>query len=161
MGSPAFSAHTHCTFDLDDDDAPAMSATAASPEAAAQLLFAPNVQYNSSRLYTVKFLSSCFAGAVAGVLGLTNASGFALFAFSMLLTSACLYLKCRGRPGKYVQGGWTALVSPGQENVFSFVLVWTLFYGTFRLHPSPLPPLAPFEPPLATATHRTPSSLSR
>ncbi len=104
--------------------------TAATPEAAAQLLFPPNVQYNNSRLYTVKFLSSCFAGAVAGVLGLENTLGFALFVFSTLLTSSCLYLKCKGRPGKFVPGGWWELVNPGQENTFSFVLVWTLFYGT-------------------------------
>ena len=107
-----------------------MSATAGSPEAAAQLLFQPNVQYNNSRLYTIKFLSSCFAGAVAGVLGLENTLGFALFIFSTLLTSSCLYLKCKGRPGKYVSGGWWEVVNPGQENIFSFVLVWTLFYGT-------------------------------
>ncbi|TFK94904.1 hypothetical protein K466DRAFT_593198 [Polyporus arcularius HHB13444] len=103
--------------------------TAATPEAAAQLLFPPNVQYNNSRLYTVKFLSSCFAGAVAGVLGLENTLGFALFVFSTLLTSSCLYLKCKGRPAKFVPGGWWELVNPGQENTFSFVLVWTLFYG--------------------------------
>ncbi|OSC97955.1 hypothetical protein PYCCODRAFT_1048738 [Trametes coccinea BRFM310] len=106
-----------------------MSATAASPEAAAQLLFPPNVQYNNARLYTVKFLSSCFAGAVAGVLGLENTLGFALFIFSTLFTAACLYVKCRGRPAKFVPGGWWELVNPGQENIFSFVLVWTLFYG--------------------------------
>ena len=111
-----------------------MSASAASPEAAAQLLFAPNVQYNNARLYTVRFLSSCFAGAVAGVLGFTNALGFALFVLSTLLTSSCLYVKCKGRPGKYVHGGWWELVNPGQENIFSFVLVWTLFYGKHAAH---------------------------
>ncbi|RPD67464.1 hypothetical protein L227DRAFT_24734 [Lentinus tigrinus ALCF2SS1-6] len=107
---------------------------AATPEAAAQLLFPPNVQYNNSRLYTVKFLSSCFAGAVAGVLGLENTLGFALFIFSTLLTSSCLYLKCKGRPAKFVSGGWWELVNPGQENIFSFVLVWTLFYGIVHVY---------------------------
>ena len=111
-----------------------MSTTAPTPEAAAQLLFPPNVQYNNARLYTVKFLSSCFAGAVAGVLGLENTLGFALFVGSTLLTSACLYLKCKGRPAKFVPGGWWELVNPGQENIFSFVLVWTLFYGTCTAH---------------------------
>ena len=98
-------------------------------EQAAQLLFPPNVQYNANKLYTVKFLSACFAGAVAGVLGLENWLGFELFIFSTLLTSACLYLKCKGRPAKYVSGGSWELVNPGQENIFSFVLAWTLFYG--------------------------------
>ncbi|KAH9939309.1 uncharacterized protein BXZ73DRAFT_99510 [Epithele typhae] len=111
-----------------------MSAPNASPEAAAQLLFPPNVQYNHARLYNIKFLSSCFAGAVAGVLGFTNASGFALFAASTALTAACLYVKCRGRPAKCVPGGVLELVSPGQENMFSFVLVWTLFYGIVHVY---------------------------
>ncbi|OCH94508.1 hypothetical protein OBBRIDRAFT_789196 [Obba rivulosa] len=108
-----------------------MSAT---QDNAAQLLFPPNVQYNNLRLYTVKFLSACSAGAAAGVLGLENWLGFALFVFSTLLTSACLYLKCGGRPAKFIPGGWWELVSPGQENIFSFVLVWTLFYGIVHVY---------------------------
>ena len=106
-----------------------MSSTTA--ENAAQLRFPPNVQYNASKIYTVKFLSSCFAGAVAGVLGLQNWLGFALFILATLLTSACLYVKCKARPAKYVAGGLWELVNPGQENIFSFVLVWTLFYGAY------------------------------
>ena len=27
------------------------------------------------------------------------------------------------------------LVNPGQENMFSFLLVWTLFYGAYALFP--------------------------
>lgn len=105
------------------------SASPNTPEAAAQLLFAPNVQYNNSRIYAVKFLASSFSGAVAGVLGLQNWLGFALFIFSTLLTSACLYVKCNGRPQKYLSGGWWELLNPGQENAFTFVLLWTMFFG--------------------------------
>jgi hypothetical protein len=32
-------------------------------------------------------------------------------------------------PKKYFQGGLLEAVNPGQENTFSFILVWTLFYG--------------------------------
>jgi hypothetical protein len=100
-------------------------------EIAAQLIYAPNVQYNTS-LTTVKFLSSCFAGAVAGILGLQNWSGFALLIASTLLTSLCIHtINCGGHPGKYVHGGWTGLLNPGQDNAFTFILVWTLFFGTF------------------------------
>ncbi|KAG6917664.1 hypothetical protein DXG01_001639 [Tephrocybe rancida] len=102
-----------------------MSTTA---EAAAQLIYPANVQANAS-LTTVKFLSSCFAGAAAGILGLENWLGFALFLASTILTSVCIYtINCRGRPAKYIQGGLTELVNPGQDNMFTFVLVWTLFY---------------------------------
>ena len=110
-----------------------MSTPATSPDAAAQLLFPPNVQHNAGALYTAKFLSSCFAGAAAGVLGLAPLRGFALFAAAALLCAACLGARCRGRVTRCVPGGWWELASPGQENAFSFVLVWTLFYGACLL----------------------------
>lgn len=107
---------------------------APSKEVAARLIYQPNVVHNSA-LHTVKFISSCFAGAVAGILGLENWRGFALFIFSTLLSAAVMYVvNCKGRPTKYVAGGVKELANPGQDNVFSFVLVWTLFYGTFA-HP--------------------------
>lgn len=97
---------------------------------ATRLIYTPNVVHNSA-LNTTKFLSSCFAGAVAGVLGLENWAGFALFAASTVFSAACLYaINCRGRPSKYAPGGVRDLVNPGQDNVFSFILVWTLFFGT-------------------------------
>lgn len=103
-------------------------------EVAAQLIYPVNVQTNSS-LTTVKFLSACFAGAAAGILGLENWFGFALFLSSTLFTSVCInFINCRGRMSKFIQGGVTELVNPGQDNAFTFVLVWTLFYGTFLFH---------------------------
>lgn len=103
-----------------------------SAEAAAQLIYPPNVQENSS-LTNVKFLSSCFAGAAAGILGLENWLGFALFLASTSFTSVCIHgINCQGRPEKFVQGGVWELVNPGQDNIFTFVLVWTLFYGKYN-----------------------------
>ncbi|KAH0840215.1 hypothetical protein J3R83DRAFT_1219 [Lanmaoa asiatica] len=106
----------------------------ASPsDLAAQLMFAPNVLHNQS-LTSVKFLSSCFSGAVAGILGLENWHGFALFAMSVLSTSFVIYaINCKGKPAKYLPGGLGELVSPGQDNIFTFILVWTLFYGACHL----------------------------
>ncbi|KAJ8519688.1 hypothetical protein ONZ45_g3399 [Pleurotus djamor] len=99
-----------------------------------QSFYPPNVQHNSA-LSIVKFYSSCFAGAVAAILGLQNWLGFGLFASSTLLTSACIYyINCRGNPGKYIPGGLLELVNPGQDNIFTFVLVWTLFYGIVHVY---------------------------
>lgn len=110
-----------------------------SAEAAAQLLYPPNVLFNASKVYTVKFLSACFAGAAAGTLGLETWLGFALFLLSTLFSSACLYVKCKGKPAKYAPGGLWDLVNPGQENMFSFLLLWTLFFGMYAM---PAPSLA-------------------
>ena len=41
-----------------------------------------------------------------------------------------MWLKCKGKPAKYVHGGVLEMLNPGQENLFSFLLAWTLFYGT-------------------------------
>ena len=98
----------------------------------AQLLFPPNVQYNATRLSTIKFLSACYAGAAAGILGLENFIGFGLFVGSTLFMGACLWFKCKGKPAKFVQGGVLEMLNPGQENLFSFLLAWTLFYGAYN-----------------------------
>jgi hypothetical protein len=91
-------------------------------DATAQLVYAPNAALTQASLNSVKFLSACFAGAAAGVLGLTNWLGFALFLASTVLTSVCLYfINCKGKPAKYVSGGLSELVNPGQDNIFSFV----------------------------------------
>ena len=100
---------------------------------AAQLLYPPHVVQNVATLFNIKYLSSCFAGAVAGVLGLENWAGFALFALTTLITSALLFVvKCYAAPQKYVYGGLLPLINPGTDNIFSFILVWTLFYGMYR-----------------------------
>lgn len=96
---------------------------------AAQRIYAPNVVANSS-LSSTKFLAACFAGAAAGILGLANSAGFLLFVVAMGLAAGVLHaVNCKGRPAKYFQGGVWELVNPGQDNAFTFVLVWTLFYG--------------------------------
>lgn len=40
-----------------------------------------------------------------------------------------MWLKCKGKPAKYVHGGVLEMLNPGQENLSSFLLAWTLFYG--------------------------------
>lgn len=99
-------------------------------------LYPPHIQHNTNSLHNVKFLSALFSGAAAGILGLENFSGFALFLASTLLTTSFIWLvKCKGRPQKYLHGGLGPLLNPGQDNLFSFVLVWTLFYGELTSPP--------------------------
>lgn len=105
-------------------------------------------------------MAACFSGLVAGVLGLTNLSGFFLYlgtAASSALTTALL--NCRGgQIGRYVpaahgvtnpaapggaQGqvkawkGWLALTGLGQENLLGFLLFWiggyALIHGSSRV----------------------------
>jgi hypothetical protein len=95
-----------------------------------QRLFAPHVLFNNNAIYNVKFISSCLTGAVAGILGLENWLGFILFIFTTLFTAIVLHFSnLKTNPRKFFQGGLLEAVNPGQENTFSFILVWTLFYG--------------------------------
>jgi ER membrane protein complex subunit 6 len=113
-----------------------MSTTA---ELDAQRLYAPNILHNSA-LANIKFVSTCFAGAAAGVLGLEKWAGVGLFVASTLLTAGFVFsINCGGRPKAYVPGGVLELVNPGQENVMTFLLAWTLFYGACSM--TSLPPV--------------------
>ncbi|CUA68918.1 hypothetical protein RSOLAG22IIIB_08163 [Rhizoctonia solani] len=105
-------------------------------ELRAQRIFPQNAQHNALVLSNIKFVSSCFAGAVAGILGLQNFYGFLLFAVSLLATGgAVARLNMKGlRIKRYAPGGWSDLLNPGQENIFSFVLLWTLFYGIVHVY---------------------------
>ena len=111
-----------------------MADPSSDPNIAAQLLYPPNIAHNTS-LASVKFIAACFTGAAAGILRLTNYAGFLFFAVSVLLTAVSIgVIGCGGKPGKYVKGGWQELVMPSQENISTFVLVWTLFYGVVHVY---------------------------
>ena len=102
-----------------------------SPEDQQQRLCAPNLLFNANSIYNIKFISSCFTGAVAGIIGLENWLGFFLFIVTTIFTSVVLhFVNLKANPKKYVQGGLLEVINPGQENTFSFILVWTLFYGS-------------------------------
>jgi hypothetical protein len=104
--------------------------SAPTPDDQQQRLFAPHVLLNNNSIYNVKFISSCFTGAVAGILGLENSLGFIFFIFTTLFTALVLhFFNLKTNPRKFFQGGLLEAVNPGQENTFSFILVWTLFYG--------------------------------
>ncbi|KAF8471334.1 hypothetical protein DFH94DRAFT_637073 [Russula ochroleuca] len=104
--------------------------SAVAPNDQQQRLFAPHVLFNNNSIYNVKFISSCFTGAVAGILGLENWLGFVFFIFTTLFTAVILhFFNLKTNPKKFFQDGLLEAVNPGQENTFSFILVWTLFYG--------------------------------
>jgi hypothetical protein len=104
-------------------------ATVEDGSSATQRLHPPNIIHNQA-LYNVRFINACFAGAVAGIVGLEKWMGFLFFALSTLLGASIIYLvNCKRNPRKYLPGGYWELINPGQENLFSFILVWTLAYG--------------------------------
>lgn len=112
----------------------------------ADKIYAPHATFNASTLANIKFLSACFTGAISGILGLEKQYGFALFALSSIITALSIYAlhmpkahsitqlfgrstKGSGPTQTYAPGGAWDILNPGQENVFSFLLLWTLFFG--------------------------------
>jgi hypothetical protein len=112
------------------------------------------VAHNVGVLSSVHFLSACFSGTAAGILGLTNFYGFLLFFASLLFSALCISIlryscsfegvdvacglcysrfRCGGSPGKYLLDGWWELVKPSQDTLFGFILLWTLFYGKLSM----------------------------
>ena len=109
------------------------------------------VAQNVKELNSVYFLSSCFVGAAAGILGLTNFAGFLFFFVSLLFSALCVSA-CRCvrtaqnhgdtlinlrsfvcHPAHYLPDGgwWRAILS--QDTMFGYILLWTLVYGQFPI----------------------------
>ncbi|CAK9780981.1 unnamed protein product [Cutaneotrichosporon oleaginosum] len=127
----------------------ALSASQFSPSAS--LLHPPSVQHNTRVLGSIATLTSCFAGLVAGVLGLPNLSGFALYLATSLLTAVACALKCGLDVGRYVPDahagagplgaakvrawrGWMGVSGISGENLLGFLLFWIGGYALVHVY---------------------------
>ncbi|OXG50050.1 hypothetical protein J010_03392 [Cryptococcus neoformans] len=137
---------------------PPLLATQLSPEVSP--LYPQSVMHNSRILSSINTLSACFSGLIAGILGLTNTSGFLLYLLSSVATAGAIgSLKCgfdirRYVPdaqvqrkkqlanknngvkesGKYSWRGWWALMGLGQENLLGFLLFWIGSYALIHVY---------------------------
>ncbi|GMK53859.1 hypothetical protein CspeluHIS016_0104450 [Cutaneotrichosporon spelunceum] len=127
----------------------AVSASQYSPSASA--LHPPSVQHNTRVLGSIATLTSCFAGLVAGVLGLQNLSGFALYLATALLTALASAFKCNMDVGRYVPDahaspgplgavkpsiwrGWLGVAGISGENLLGFLLFWIGGYALVHVY---------------------------
>ena len=70
--------------------------------------------------------TASIAGAVAGLLGLTNLSGFAFYLASSLTVGAFYALvNCQARPARYFAKASDVYLGGLLDNAFAFVLFWT------------------------------------
>ena len=121
-------------------------AAAAGPvTAAGQPVYLPNLVTNNQALYHVKSSKSllfspkrcrtltparaaaaCVAGALAGLLGLTNLNGFALyFAVSFGIGALYTLVNCKANPSRYFLKPSEPVLSGTVGNCFPFILFWT------------------------------------
>ncbi|KAK0528449.1 hypothetical protein OC834_003386 [Tilletia horrida] len=107
-------------------------------------IYPENLAYNAKQIYFLRSTALSLAGASAGVLGLRNLSGFYFFALTLLLTNALLLAyNARAQPKRYIphlgpedaRPGVVGLaLQGGQENLFSYVLWWTFWYGIVHVY---------------------------
>ncbi|KAH6914576.1 hypothetical protein BKA70DRAFT_1093326, partial [Coprinopsis sp. MPI-PUGE-AT-0042] len=78
----------------------------------------------------IKFLSSCFVGAAASILGFTNLLRSTwLLLCSLLMSVMVTMVICRGRPKKYLMGGLSERANPGQNSASTLSMLWKLFHA--------------------------------
>ncbi|GAA5843905.1 hypothetical protein JCM3766R1_005961, partial [Sporobolomyces carnicolor] len=79
--------------------------------------------------------TACLAGATAGILGLTNTVGFLFFFVTALSTGiAFATFNCQAKPSKFYLTSREPILSGLAENLFSYVLFWTLFYSLVYIY---------------------------
>ncbi|GAA5931855.1 hypothetical protein JCM3775_000061 [Rhodotorula graminis] len=98
-------------------------------------VYPPNLVHNNQSLYYVKSTTACLAGALAGILGLTNLAGFALFlATSVSVGGAYSLAQCGANPQRFFVKPSEPLLAGTLGNCFSFILFWTLFYSLVYIY---------------------------
>ncbi|TKA56900.1 hypothetical protein B0A53_01301 [Rhodotorula sp. CCFEE 5036] len=79
--------------------------------------------------------AACVAGALAGLLGLTNLNGFALyFAVSFGIGALYTLVNCKANPSRYFLKPSEPILSGTVGNCFPFILFWTLFYSLVYIY---------------------------
>ncbi|ORZ01198.1 hypothetical protein BCR43DRAFT_171051 [Syncephalastrum racemosum] len=106
------------------------------PNQEAHKYMQPHVAHNAKQL---QFIRSCFAaiaGSAAGILGLTNWSGFFFYGISWsLLATLLVAINCHRSPALYFMNGWRALVIDGAlGSLMSYILFHTFLYGLVHLY---------------------------
>lgn len=114
----------------------AMNPNVNPPNQDAHRFYQPHVAHNMKQL---QFIRSCFAaiaGSAAGILGLTNWSGFLFYALSWtILATMLILIKSHSQPSKYFMNGWRELVVDGAlGGLLSYILFHTFLYGLVHLY---------------------------
>ncbi|KAG0238100.1 ER membrane complex subunit 6 [Actinomortierella wolfii] len=110
-----------------------MSSAQINPEDAlyVDLFIAKNAQ-------TITFIRSSYSavlGLAAGILGLTNWSGFIFYLVGSIFMSLLIFmLKAKFQPGLYFRNPWDCFTDGIFGTMLSFILFWTLVHGIIHVY---------------------------
>lgn len=104
------------------------------PPQDAHLYVQSHVMHNARQLQYIRSCFAAIAGSAAGILGLTNLSGFLFYAVSWVILNGILMTRACGSK-KYFINGYKDLVFDGAMNaLLSYILFHTLLYGLVHLY---------------------------
>lgn len=104
------------------------------PNQDAHLYVQSHVMHNARQL---QFIRSCFAaiaGSAAGILGLTNLSGFLFYAIGWIILSILLITKTSGVKKYFIHGYKDVVLDGAMGGLLSYTLFHTLLYGLVHLY---------------------------
>ncbi|KAH9816581.1 hypothetical protein DFH28DRAFT_208602 [Melampsora americana] len=88
---------------------------------------------NQKSIEFIKSITSTISGSLAGILALTNLHGFLFYIFTSFLTSSLIWfithLKSKSIHSIYLHSTQALWFNSLIDNLFSFILWWTLFYA--------------------------------
>lgn len=93
-----------------------------------------NVVHNGKQLQYIRSCFSAIAGSAAGILGLTNWSGFIFYGVFWVILSSLLLMRTSGGKKYFVNGYKDIVVNGSLGGLLSFTLFHTLFYGLVHLY---------------------------
>ncbi|KAI8099400.1 transmembrane protein 93-like protein [Halteromyces radiatus] len=94
-----------------------------------------HLMHNTKQLQYIRSCFAAIAGAAAGILGLTNWSGFLFYALSWSVLCILLLLIKTSSPSQHFVSGWRDIVINGAMNgLLSYTLFHTLLYGLVHLY---------------------------
>ncbi|KAF9320339.1 ER membrane complex subunit 6 [Podila horticola] len=90
---------------------------------------------NSQTMTFIRSSYSAILGLAAGILGLTNWSGFVFyFVGSAFLSTLVFLVKARASPGTYFRSSFDVFTEGVLGGLLSYILFWTLLYGIIHVY---------------------------
>ncbi|KAI8990816.1 hypothetical protein BDF20DRAFT_841019 [Mycotypha africana] len=92
------------------------------------------IMHNGRQLQYIRSCFAAIAGSAAGILGLTNLSGFLFYALSWIVLSLLLIVRTSGGSRFFARGYKAFLLDGLFGSLLSYILFHTLVYGLVHLY---------------------------
>ncbi|KAG0335477.1 ER membrane complex subunit 6 [Podila humilis] len=90
---------------------------------------------NTQTMTFIRSSYSAILGLAAGILGLTNWSGFVFYFVGSAFVSTLIFLvKAKGSPGTYFRSAFDVFTEGVLGGMLSYILFWTLLYGIIHVY---------------------------